>query len=167
MFYTIIRGWFQENTSDYNDFIKALLVGDVDAMNDYMNSVAQSVFSYFDTGKNPSRDQPERFYHGFVLGLMVELQGRYVLTSNRESGFGRYDVMLEPLHEKDDAMILEFKVFQPRKENTLADTVKSALQQINDRHYETFFLTKGISKERIRKYGFAFSGKEILIGSDD
>ena len=167
MFYTIIRGWFQENTSDYNDFIKALLVGDVDAMNDYMNSVAQSVFSYFDTGKNPSRDQPKRFYHGFVLGLMVELQGRYVLTSNRESGFGRYDVMLEPLHEKDDAMILEFKVFQPRKENTLADTVKSALQQINDRHYETFFLTKGISKERIRKYGFAFSGKEILIGSDD
>ncbi len=101
------------------------------------------------------------------MGLMVELQGRYVLTSNRESGFGRYDVMLEPLHEKDDAMILEFKVFQPRKENTLADTVKSALQQINDRHYETFFLTKGISKERIRKYGFAFSGKEIFIGSDD
>lgn len=167
MFHIMIKGWFLKNASDYNDFIKALLMGDLDAMNDYMNGVAQSVFSYFDTGKNPSREEPERFYHGFVLGLMVELQDRYVVTSNRESGFGRYDVMLEPLHDENDAMILEFKVFQPRREKSLADTLKAALKQINDRNYETLFMAKGISKERIRKYGFVFSGKEILIGSDN
>ena len=95
MFCSMVKGWFQGNASDYNSFIKALLLGDLDAMNDYMNSVAQTMFSSFDTGKNPSKSQPERFYHGFVLGLMVELRGRYMLTSNRESGFGRYDVMLE------------------------------------------------------------------------
>ena len=84
---------------------------DIKAMNAYMNRVALSTFSYFDTGKRPSLDQPERFYHGFVLGLIVDLQDRYIITSNRESGFGRYDVMLEPKKpQEDDAIILEFKV---------------------------------------------------------
>lgn len=164
MFRNMIRRWFGCIDSDYNDFIKALLLGDIDAMNDYMNGVSQSVFSYFDTGKNPSRKEPERFYHGFVLGLMVELRGRYALTSNRESGFGRYDVLLEPLNPKDDAFIFEFKVFQPKKETGLADTVAAALKQIEDRNYEAGLLAKGIAKERIRKYGFAFCGNQVLIG---
>ena len=119
----MIRRWFGSVDSYYNAFVRALLAGDIEAMNEYMNDVSQSVFSYFDTGKNPSRKEPERFYHGFVLGLMVELKGRYVLTSNRESGFGRYDVLLEPLNAEDDAVILEFKVFQPKKEKELSDTV--------------------------------------------
>lgn len=164
MFRNMIQRWFGPVSADYNGFIKALLLGDVDAMNDYMNEISQSVFSCFDTGKNPSKKEPERFYHGFVLGLMVELRGRYVLTSNRESGFGRYDIMLEPINASDDAIILEFKVFQNRKEREILDTVKAALEQIEDKKYESALIAKGISKERIRKYGFAFCGKEVLIG---
>ena len=165
MFRNMIQQWFGPVSSDYNGFIKALLLDDVDAMNDYINDMSQSVFSYFDTGKNPSKKEPERFYHGFVLGLMVELRGRYVLTSNRESGFGRYDVMLEPLNPNDDAMILEFKVFQPRREMELSDTVEAALKQIEAKNYEAVLTAKGIGRERIRRYGFAFQGNKVLIGS--
>ncbi len=133
-------------------------------MNDYMNRISELTFSSFDTGKNSSKTEPEKFYHGFVLGLIVELSGRYVLTSNRESGFGRYDVMLEPLQPEDDGIILEFKVFQPKKEKTLEDTVERALKQIDEKRYEDILLMKGIPKEKIRKYGFAFSGKRVMIG---
>ena len=165
MFEDMILDWFARSEGNYNAFIKALLADDLEAMNAYMNGVSQSMFSYFDTGKNPSGEEPERFYHGFVLGLMVELADRYVLTSNRESGFGRYDVMLEPLHpERDDAMIMEFKVFQPKKEKDLDDTVKTALKQIEEKKYEAALTAKGILKEKIRKYGVAFKGKEVLIG---
>ena len=166
MFRTMVKKWFVSAVSVYNDFVKALLLGDVDAMNDYMNHVAEITFSSFDTGKKLSKSEPERFYHGFVLGLIVDLAGRYVLTSNRESGFGRYDVMLEPLYpNRDDGIILEFKVFQPKKEKDLENTVKVALKQIDEKMYEASLIAKGIEKERIRKYGFAFNGKEVLIGS--
>ena len=164
MFRNLVRGWFGQDRSNYNDFIKALLLGDVDAMNDYMNRISELTFSSFDTGKYSSKAEPEKFYHGFVLGLMVELAGRYVLTSNRESGFGRYDVMLEPLKPEDDGMILEFKVFQSKKEKTLEDTVERALKQIEEKRYEDALMMKGIPKEKIRKYGFAFSGKYVMIG---
>ena len=97
MFYNMVRSWFAGSGSDYNEFVKALLQDDLDAMNEYMNRVALSTFSYFDTGNKPGgHTQPERFYHGFVLGLMVDLADRYTVSSNRESGFGRYDIMLEP-----------------------------------------------------------------------
>ena len=165
MFENMIRGWFAENNS-YNAFIKALLLDDVKAMNLYMNRVALETFSYFDTGKAPSLEEPERFYHGFVLGLMVELAGRYILTSNRESGFGRYDVMLEPKRAVDNAYIFEFKV-QDTDEKELADTVLDALRQIDRQNYETALAAKGIARERIRKYGFAFCGKRVQIGKAD
>lgn len=147
-------------------------MNDVDAMNEYMNKVAIRMFSFFDTGKEPSEEEPERFYHGFVLGLLVDLADRYTLTSNRESGFGRYDVMLEPKHGEDgiinncdrDAIIMEFKVQDPEEEKELADTVSAALQQIESRKYETALAEKGVPGERIRKYGFAFCGKKVLIG---
>ncbi len=165
MFRNMVSGWFAGNLSDYNDFVKALLCGDVDAMNEYMNRVASETFSFFDTGKRVSgKAEPERFYHGFVLGLIVELEDRYVITSNRESGFGRYDVMLEPRKAGLDAFIIEFKVYNPKKDASLEDAVKAALVQIEEKKYEEALVGKGIPEERIRKYGFAFEGKTVLIG---
>lgn len=167
MFNSMIRGWFRSAGTDYNDFVKAMLSGDVDAMNIYMNRVAMQTFSYFDTGKSVFGAEPERFYHGFVLGLLVDLQEQYRITSNRESGFGRYDVMLEPKHpEKNDAVILEFKVHNPRKESSLEDTVQAALFQIREKHYSEELNDRGISKEHILSYGFAFEGKTVLIDMD-
>ena len=164
MFQKMVRKWFAAPSAGYNDFIKALLLGNVKAMNTYMNRVALTTFSYFDTGKNPSEEEPERFYHGFVLGLMVELADRYILTSNRESGFGRYDVMLEPRRQEEDRIILEFKVQDTDDEKELSDTVKEALAQIDRQKYEVMLMEKGVPAEKIRKYGFAFSGKKVLIG---
>lgn len=164
MFRKMIKKWFSGTGTVYNGFIRALLQDDVKSMNAYMNRVALATFSYFDSGKNPSMEtQPERFYHGFVLGLAVELADRYVITSNRESGFGRYDVMLEPRNETDPAVILEFKVKDSQEETSLEDTADAALNQIERQQYESALRNKGIASERIRKYGFAFEGKEVLI----
>ena len=164
MFQRMIHDWFVPVKSEYNDFVKAMFLGDVDAMNEYMNRVALQTFSYFDTGERASGAEPERFYHGFVLGLLVDLQGSYYVKSNRESGFGRYDIMLEPKKPgKDPAVILEFKVRSTRKENSLEETAQSALAQIKDRKYSEELKEKGIAGEQIKEYGFAFEGKNVLI----
>ena len=167
MFEDMVKGWFGgESETAYNDFVKALLINDVDAMNEFMNEIALQSFSSFDTAKSvSSKDAPERFYHGFVLGLMVELEGRYRITSNRESGFGRYDIMLTPTdRERDCAYIIEFKVYKPMKEKDLMETVENAHKQIVEKRYEAQLAADGFAPERIRKYGFAFKGKECLIG---
>lgn len=164
MFYGMVRGWFNKARVDYNDFVKTLLSGDVEAMNEYMECVTEQIFSSFDSGIKPSKSQPERFYHGFVLGLIVDLTDRYIITSNRESGFGRYDVVIEPKNKKEDAIILEFKVFNSKKETSLEDTIRSALTQIEEKNYAADLIVRGIPAEHIRKYGFAFEGKKVLIG---
>lgn len=164
----MVKGWFgmESESSAYNGFIKALLLDDVDYMNEFMNEIALQSFSEFDIAKSASRlDAPERFYHGFVLGLAVGLQHRFTITSNRESGFRRYDIVLTPAdRERDYAYIIEFKVHRPNREKDLKETVANAHLQIQEKRYEASLLAQGFAPERIRKYGFAFRGKECLIG---
>ena len=166
MFSNMFKGWFDSDSSNYSEFVQALLKGRLREMNIYMNDIALSTFSYFDVGTQPSeRTQPERFFHGFVLGLLVELRDIYEIKSNRESGYGRYDVMLVPKSDdrKYNAIILEFKVYDSYDESTLEDTAQSALRQIEEKNYDAELIARGIEKERIRHYGFAFEGKKVLI----
>ena len=166
MFGTMIERWFGGADVPYNEFINAMLSGDIESMNEYMNRVTRGVISYFDTGKTPSDEEPERFYHGLVLGLMVDQVDNYILNSNRESGFGRYDIMLEPIdknNEKYPGIVIEFKVFNQKKEDTLEETVENALRQIKEKDYDAELIKRGVKEENIYHYGFAFKGKEVLI----
>lgn len=168
MFRKLIKGWFGRTNGASDEFVDALLNGDIKAMNYYMNKIALATFSYFDVGNKPSEYiEPERFYHGFVLGLMVGQREDYVIKSNRESGFGRYDIIILPCNIENKrlpAIVIEFKVHDSDEEKTLADTVAVAHKQIEEKRYDEEILTLGIEKEKIRHYGFAFEGKKVLIG---
>ena len=165
MFTGMFKGWFSASDCNYNAFVQALLQGNLKEMNVYMNDVALVTFSSFDTGRHPSgKTQPERFYHGFVLGLLAELRDRYVLKSNRESGYGRYDVMLIPRDFAEQAYVLEFKVHDPEEEESLQETVQAALMQIQEKQYDAELSELHIKSNQIHHYGFAFDGKKVLIG---
>ena len=167
MFENMVLRWFSPAKMETNEFIKALIVGDIESMNEYMNEVVLNTFSSFDTGKKKSdKKVPENFFHGFVLGLMVDQTENYIITSNRESGFGRYDIMLEPIdknNEKYPGIVIEFKVINQRKENSLEETVAAALKQIEEKNYDAELIKRGVKAENIHHYGFAFKGKEVLI----
>lgn len=168
MFQKLISGWFKtiRNTSD--EFVIALIKGDIKAMNYFMNKIALATFSYFDVGNKPSEYiEPERFYHGFVLGIMVGERENYIIKSNRESGFGRYDIMMVPKdikNKKLPAIVIEFKVYDSEDEKQLKDTVKAAHRQIEEKRYDDEIIQLWIEKDRIKHYGFAFEGKKVLIG---
>lgn len=168
MFQKLISGWFKtiRNTSD--EFVIALIKGDIKAMNYFMNKIALATFSYFDVGNKPSEYiEPERFYHGFVLGIMVGERENYIIKSNMESGFGRYDIMMVPKdikNKKLPAIVIEFKVYDSEDEKQLKDTVKAAHRQIEEKRYDDEIIQLGIEKDRIKHYGFAFEGKKVLIG---
>lgn len=165
MFGQMFLDWFSDESCQYSDFKEALLSGDIQRMNAYLNEILFYTLSRYDTGKRFSKSRiHENFYHGFVLGLIAGLRSRYVISSNRESGFGRYDVMLLPLNPADDGMILEFKVMDADKEQSLQDTVDAALRQIIEKKYFAELEAEGIRRENIRIYGFAFTGKEVLAG---
>ena len=167
MFRKMILRWFTPAKRETNEFIKALINGDVESMNAYMNKVTLKTISYFDSGNSPSDEEPERFFHGLVLGLMVDQTENYIITSNRESGYGRYDIMLEPIDKSNEnlpCIVIEFKVINPKKEKTLEETVEAALNQIEDKGYDAELVKRGVKKENIHHYGFAFRGKNVLIG---
>lgn len=163
MFQYEIVSMFQNGYFEYSRFTKAFLEHNMEEVNDILTDISYSSMSYFDVANGPAERTPENFYHGLVLGLIVSLKDRYRIVSNRESGRGRYDIAMYPLYESDDAFIMEFKVFDKRRENDLEDTVANALQQIEGKCYETDLLAEGISKERIYKLGFAFKGKDVLV----
>ena len=167
MFEDMILRWFSPAKHETNEFIRALISGDIESMNEYMNDVALNTFSSFDSGKhNSERKAPENFFHGFVLGLIVDQTENYIITSNRESGYGRYDIMLEPIdktNEKLPGIVIEFKVINPRKESSLEETVEAALKQIEEKNYDAELINRGVKEENIHHYGFAFKSKEVLI----
>jgi hypothetical protein len=163
----MVEGWFARARRSYGRLADALLAGDARSATRCLRDVTLACMSSFDGGAHPAESEPERFYHGLVLGLLARLRGRWAVESNRESGWGRYDVALVPCDGAsgtDPAVVVEFKVFDPDEEETLEDTVARARAQIEDKAYAAGLVERGIASERIRTYGIAFRGKDVLVG---
>ena len=155
----IISSWLTENlqSNELDLLLKSMLVGDVDTFEEIFQEFVMNSMSSFD----PSGTEPEKVYHAFVLGLLLQLSDRYQVRSNRESGYGRYDIMLIPKNKTFSGVIIEFKKTNRHKKETLEKAVESALKQIEDKQYESEL--KGLGITTIFKYGIAFDGKEVLV----
>ncbi len=162
----LVKGWFTTEYDDatYGDFIEALLKCDEKKMQSRLATMSRDLMGSFDIANKEGEKNPENFYHGFALGLVASLRKRFYIGSNRESGDGRYDIMLEPKDkEMDYGILIEFKVFNPEKEKSLDETCARALKQINDKHYDAELKKHGVPDNRIVKFGIGYKGKEVSI----
>lgn len=152
----MVNSWFANGYHGCNGFVRSLLANNLEDMTDYLEATMLDTISYFDAAQNP-----EAFYHGLVLGMILELKGKYLIHSNKESGFGRYDIMLEPLNNGQTAYVLEFKVC--RQQDKLQATAQSALEQIKNKKYTEALIARGYLESNIYCYGLAFYGKQVHI----
>ena len=151
--------WFSKSQS-YNKFnivLENLKKGRLEDFEDYFGDFIQRVCSYYDFADN----EPERVYHSLVLGMMVQLQSDYRITSNRESGFGRYDIMLHPLKTTLPAYIFEFKKFNAKRETSMDDSLNAAMLQMKTKNYAATLQQEGHSN--IHLIAIAFKGKEVKM----
>ena len=152
LFYEIVRDWFNDKVigNNLNSILKDLVELNLSEFEIKFQKLVKEMFSYMDVGENTA----ENFYHAFVLGMLVGLKDSYYVKSNRESGFGRYDIMLEPHDKSKNSFIIEFKVANEMKESTIEDVIESAKKQIQERDYESNLRERGF--ENITKMVFAF-----------
>ena len=159
LFQNIIRDWFNDKVigNNLNTILKDLVTLKLDEFEQKFKVLVRQMFSFMDVGENTA----ENFYHAFVLGMLVGLKDSYYVNSNRESGYGRYDIMLEPKDKNGNSFIMEFKVYREEKEKDINDTIESAKKQIEERKYEENLQEKGF--KNITKMVFAFKGKEVKM----
>lgn len=159
LFRSIIRDWFRDKVigNDLNSILKDLITLNLSEFEKKFRILVKQMFSFMDVGENTA----ENFYHAFVLGMLVALKDSYYVNSNRESGFGRYDIMLEPKDKNENAFIMEFKVLENLEEDTIEKTVENAKKQIIEKQYETSLRERGFNN--ITKMVFAFNGKEVKM----
>ena len=159
LFQNIIRDWFNDKVigNNLNTILKDLVTLKLDEFEQKFKVLVRQMFSFMDVGENTA----ENFYHAFVLGMLVGLKDSYYVNSNRESGYGRYDIMLEPKDKNGNSFIMEFKVYREEKEKDINDTIESAKKQIEERKYEENLQEKGFTN--ITKMVFAFRGKEVKM----
>ena len=159
LFQTIIREWFNDKVigNNLNTILKDLITLNLDEFETKFKVLVTQMFSYMDVGENTA----ENFYHAFVLGMLVGLKDSYYVKSNRESGYGRYDIMLEPKDKNGNSFIMEFKVYKEDKEKDIEDTIENAKKQIEERKYEEDLQERGYTN--ITKMVFAFKGKEVKM----
>lgn len=161
LYHSIILKWFKQTIqeSKYNLLLKSLITGDIGTFSQIFEKFLLSAFSFF----NVTADEPEKIYHSFVLGVLIGLKDRYDLKSNRESGYGRYDVILIPKDPQDLGIVLEFKKLSPSKKTDLESAADTALQQIEERKYDLKLKERNIS--RILHLSLAFQGKSMAMRS--
>ncbi|MCI8272649.1 MAG: hypothetical protein HFJ55_01020 [Clostridia bacterium] len=159
LFRSIVRDWFRDKVigNDLNSILKDLVTLNLEEFEEKFQILVMQMFSYMDVGENTA----ENFYHAFVLGMLVALKDSYYVNSNRESGIGRYDIMLEPKDKNGNAFIMEFKVFKQNKEKDIEETIENAKKQIEEKKYEENLRERGYSN--ITKLVFAFNGKEVKM----